>query len=42
MVKILLESGADMKIKNKQGLTPIALAAKLARHHVIFNRFDSI
>jgi ankyrin repeat protein len=35
MFELLLELGANINVKNNQGLTPLALAAKLARFEVI-------
>ena len=37
MFKLLLEFGALLTIKNRQGLTPLTLAAKLARKEVKLN-----
>lgn len=36
MIKLLLEFNPDLSLKNRQGLTPLTLAAKLARVE-IFN-----
>lgn len=34
MFKLMLEFNASLHIKNRQGLTPLCLAAKLARKEV--------
>ena len=34
MFKFLIDSGADLTLKNRQGLTVLTLAAKLARKEV--------
>ena len=35
MFKMMLDYKASLNIKNKQGLTPLTLAAKLARKEVL-------
>lgn len=35
MFKFMLEFDASLLIKNRQGLTPLTLAAKLARKEVV-------
>ena len=39
MFKLMLEFNADLNIKNRQGLTPLSLAAKLARKEVKINQY---
>lgn len=39
MFDLAFEEGADLRIKNRQGLTPLALAAKLTRTEVSKARF---
>lgn len=35
---MMLEFNADLNIKNRQGLTPLSLAAKLARKEVNYQK----
>jgi len=37
MFDLLVSMKAELHLKNRQGLTPLALAAKLARKEVILN-----
>ena len=37
MFKLMLEFNASLHLKNRQGLTPLTLAAKLARKEVFYN-----
>ncbi len=39
MLKVLIEYGPSLKIKNRQYLTPLTLAAKLGRYEVIIQIF---
>jgi hypothetical protein len=39
MFALMIEFKASLHIKNRQGLTPLTLAAKLARKEVHFLRF---
>jgi hypothetical protein len=41
MFKLMLEFNADLTIKNRQDLTPLTLAAKLARKEVNMHVIDS-
>lgn len=34
MLRLAVETGANLRITNKQGLTPLTLAAKLAKKKV--------
>ena len=37
MLKVLVEYGPNLDIKNRQSLTPMTLAAKLGRQEVLIN-----
>lgn len=41
MFELCFELGANINIRNKQGYTPLALAAKLARQEVFFFKIKS-
>lgn len=42
MFKLMLEFNASLHVKNRLGLTPLTLAAKLARKEVLNNKLNLI